>query len=221
MPLVISTLQASNWDFFEIESFQFDASPPGTPSINGYPTTPVGDSLRINGHMPAGSASPMRVHGNRDNLYNGKFIARKLVPRHRLCLVGLDRDYVDAWAMKIIKIIFYQNYDHRKGECDERFFSYTTTEEGISLVAEDIVLAEFPEHFLHMSTPLKHLRCIQVDLKDYGLDKYGIVYSMAYPLSSNGINLLFLSTYVTSNILVSFSEFSFVHLVFDAYLCFR
>ncbi|KAJ3090512.1 hypothetical protein HK102_003477, partial [Quaeritorhiza haematococci] len=88
----------------------------------------------------------------------------------------------------------------------QRFFSYTSTEEGISLVADEDVLQGFPEHVLFASMVPKPLRCIQVDLKEYGLDRYGIVYSMSEPLAAAGINLLYLSTLMTANVLVNASD---------------
>ncbi|KND00427.1 uncharacterized protein SPPG_04748 [Spizellomyces punctatus DAOM BR117] len=217
MSLVISTLQASDFDFMDLESFHFDHSPPSTPSVtapstpsygfNG--TTPANDEVAASPPADSVSSSPTRADACFNDLNNGKFLARKIIPRYTLRLVGLNREYVDAWAIKLIRIIFYpdliphaENVEQSAGGT-ERFFSYTATEEGISIVADDQVLAEFPEHFLNMSTTPKPLKCIQVDLTDYGLDRYGIVYSMADPLSSCGINLLYLSTYMTANILVN------------------
>jgi hypothetical protein len=122
-----------------------------------------------------------------------------------------------------------------------RFFSYTATEDGISIVADEETLNHFPQDMLDVrfsvvfpSIPLKcyykkktknkkktsdekkppfpglqmgvndrPLRLIQVDLAQFGLDRYGIVYSMSDPLATENINLLYLSTYKTANILVS------------------
>ncbi|KAJ3105302.1 hypothetical protein HDU96_008615 [Phlyctochytrium bullatum] len=87
-----------------------------------------------------------------------------------------------------------------------RFFSYTVTEEGISLVADETILEGLADHHLFTSSELTNLRCIQVDLKDYGLDRYGIVWSMSQPLVTNGINLLYLSTASAANVLVDESD---------------
>ncbi|KAG9289980.1 hypothetical protein G9A89_010286 [Geosiphon pyriformis] len=105
----------------------------------------------------------------------------KRVTGHRLRLFGLNRDY--------------------------RFLSYTATADGISLVTDESILDEFPEHMLNMSSVPIPLRCIQMDLSIMGsLDKYGIVYSISNPLISSDINLLYLSTYKTANVLVQDSD---------------
>lgn len=222
MPLVISTLQKSNFDFLDIESFNFDHTPPHTPLPTHHQNGQNGTSgsygfpspLHINSNKlrsaqcDSATSSPSRMNASADDFQNGKFLARKLIPQHTLRLAGLDRGYVDEWVMSIIKVIFYEDLTPNKkavrnrSPTSGRFFNYTATEEGISLVADETVLAEFPEHYLNMSVSLKPLKCIQVDLTDYGLDRYGIVYSMADPLATNEINLLYLSTYMTANILV-------------------
>ena len=55
---------------------------------------------------------------------------------------------------------------------------------------------------LNMSSSETILRCIQVDLSTFGLDTYGLVYSMSNPLVDHGVNLLCLSTFRTANVLV-------------------
>lgn len=64
------------------------------------------------------------------------------------------------------------------------------------------VLGYFEEHMLNMSLSQTPLRCIQVDLSTFGLDTYGLVYSMSNPLVESDINLLCLSTFRTANVLV-------------------
>ncbi|KAI8905297.1 hypothetical protein DFJ77DRAFT_479580 [Powellomyces hirtus] len=173
-----------------------------------------------------------------DLLRNGKFLARKLVPQYTVRLVGLNREFIDLWITTIIKIIFYEHLIRAKHTRQHlprptstaslhrapsvatpttsgRFFNYTATEDGISLVADESVLFEFPTHVLNESTPTRPLKCIQVDLTDYGLDRYGIVYSMADPLASNHINLLYLSTYVTANILVDAEDLKRAIMILD------
>lgn len=74
---------------------------------------------------------------------------------------------------------------------------------GSLLVFQDQeVLSHFEEHMLNMSSSETMLRCIQVDLSTFGLDTYGLVYSMSNPLVDHGVNLLCLSTFRTANVLV-------------------
>ncbi|KAI9105351.1 hypothetical protein DFS34DRAFT_599043 [Phlyctochytrium arcticum] len=276
MPLVISTLQASHFDFLDLELFYFDHSPPHTPQSSNESSRSVSSAIRptpltVNPHLvpnttthsPSSATDPH--HPDQlalpdppaNKLNNGRFIAKKTVPAYTLSLVGLSREYIDSWAVYLIKIMFYAETispprTNRPGSAPNpsykphfptppstktgsdsaaagatadspvslpptsptpispshsnkpsRFFSYTATEEGISVVADDSVLNHFPEHFLNMSTTPRPLKCIQIDLSEYGLDRYGIVYSMADPLSRSGINLLYMSTYMTANILVN------------------
>ncbi|KAJ3341384.1 hypothetical protein HDU93_005020 [Gonapodya sp. JEL0774] len=130
---------------------------------------------------------------------------RRHVLSHTLRLVGLNRDYAEWWGVRLVKLIFYPEHGTAGGA--DRFFSYTATEDGVSVVAEEGVLEEFGEHMVHKPGG-QHgaVRCIQVDLEQFGLDRYGIVYSMAEPLTSAGVNLLYLSTYKTANVLVDESD---------------
>jgi len=51
---------------------------------------------------------------------------------------------------------------------------------------------------LHGST----LKCLQVDLRQFGLDKYGLVNQFSRALANDGINHMYSSTFKTANILV-------------------
>ncbi|KAJ3180294.1 hypothetical protein HDU87_002173 [Geranomyces variabilis] len=263
MPLVISTLQASNFAFLDVESFDFDHTPPPTPSLPDAPRTAAQSS-----HMysPAWAARPHfsdstppspKHHAGAaaggggggggtqqpddTHLRNGRFLARKLVPQYTVRLVGLNREYVDQWILTVMRVILFDDTIRRHGAGrgggggggggrtgssahlpsstsssqanappplppppppQGRFFNYTADEEGISLVADAEVLAQFPEHCINSSLSRRPLKCIQVDLADYGLDRYGIVCSMADPLAAAEIDLLYLSTYMTANVLV-------------------
>jgi hypothetical protein len=119
----------------------------------------------------------------------------------RLC--GLNRDYTDAWALALIRVLLFPEFTGQ--ETHDRFFSYTTFDEGLSLVAdESIVAATFEDHHINISP--RPLSCIQVDLDQFGLDRFGIVFSMSDPLTRHSINLLYLSTYRTANVLVSVKD---------------
>ncbi|KAJ3145998.1 hypothetical protein HDU89_006728 [Geranomyces variabilis] len=243
MPLVISTLQASDFAFLDVESFDFDHTPPPTPSLPYTPRTAAQSSHMYSAastarphfsdstssspkhHTGAGTQQPDDTH-----LRNGRFLARKLVPQYTVRLVGLNREYVDQWILTVMRVILFEDTMRRRGAGrgvggarmgsathlpssssppqsnsqppQGRFFNYTADEEGISLVADAEVLAQFPEHCLNSSLSRRPLKCIQVDLADYGLDRYGIVCSMADPLAAAEIDLLYLSTYTTANVLV-------------------
>ncbi|KAI8588917.1 hypothetical protein BDZ88DRAFT_420361 [Geranomyces variabilis] len=243
MPLVISTLQASDFAFLDVESFDFDHTPPPTPSLPYTPRTAAQSSPMYSAawtarphfsdstssspkhHTGAGTQQPDDTH-----LRNGRFLARKLVPQYTVRLVGLNREYVDQWILTVMRVILFEDTMRRRGAGrgvgggrmgsathlpssssppqsnppppQGRFFNYTADEEGISLVADAEVLAQFPEHCLNSSLSRRPLKCIQVDLADYGLDRYGIVCSMADPLAAAEIDLLYLSTYTTANVLV-------------------
>ncbi|KAF9166598.1 hypothetical protein DFQ26_007412 [Actinomortierella ambigua] len=105
--------------------------------------------------------------------------------------------------------------DHEDDDSDEeasstttttipRFFSFTATADSVSMITDvEILEAEFEEHELFMSLDDQcPLRLIRLDLHRFGLDKVGIVQSVARPLTEAGIELLYLSTFTTANILV-------------------
>ncbi|KAI8816858.1 uncharacterized protein EV422DRAFT_272412 [Fimicolochytrium jonesii] len=228
MSLVISTLQAHDFHFFDLDDLDLDCTPPTTPAA-GAPTysdatysssSPTRNILHtpftaLSGmdSSPSSPSNPKSSTSSSDDalLQNGKFIARKLIPRYTVRLVGLNREYIDTWALSLVKVFFYEETLTPSSQSSPhsaeppvagRFFNYTATEEGISVIADEGLLEVFPEHILNTSASLKALKCIQVDLSDYGLDRCGIVYSMSEPLARSQIDLLYVSTYTTANILV-------------------
>ncbi|KAF8622160.1 hypothetical protein AX15_007278 [Amanita polypyramis BW_CC] len=102
------------------------------------------------------------------------------------------------------------------------FFSFTRTAEGSSLTTDVQLLATlFPPHERHMvicgaelaiaddtseedysDTQGSTLKCLQVDLRQFGLDKHGLVNRFSRLLASNGINHMYSSTFKTANLLV-------------------
>ncbi|KAG4084599.1 hypothetical protein H8356DRAFT_1298867 [Neocallimastix lanati (nom. inval.)] len=143
-----------------------------------------------------------------------------------LRLIGLNREYMEGWALIIMKIMFYpellKTEEELENEDTGRFFSYTSTAEGISLIVEEQILELFEEHMINMSLTPRPLRCIQIDLTSFGvgtlrLDRFGIVYSMSDPLTKAGINLLYLSTFKTANVLVNESLIDQTLEVLDIY----
>ncbi|KAL6617901.1 hypothetical protein U3516DRAFT_629007 [Neocallimastix sp. 'constans'] len=129
---------------------------------------------------------------------------KKSLSDKNLRLIGLNREYMEAWALIIMKIMFYPELLKPEEELEKgRFFSYTSTDEGISLIVEEQIIDLFEEHMINMSLTPRPLRCIQIDLTTFGVDRCGIVYSMSDPLTKAGINLLYLSTFKTANVLVN------------------
>ncbi|KAK5816668.1 hypothetical protein F5H01DRAFT_341412 [Linnemannia elongata] len=140
--------------------------------------------------------------------------ADRTLPENSLRCVGLNTELEaghQPWLLKIIKILFY--HDRVKEEATlagngpthdaPRFFSFTATSECVSMITDTYILEEFEEHELFMDMETCPLRLIQLDLHRFGLDKYGIIHSVARPLTEAGIDLLFLSTFSTANILVA------------------
>ncbi|KAG0205153.1 hypothetical protein BGX33_008053 [Mortierella sp. NVP41] len=140
--------------------------------------------------------------------------ANRTLPENRIRCVGLNTELEagpQPWLLKIIKILFY--HDKVKEEATlsgkgpthdaPRFFSFTATSECVSMITDTYILEEFEEHELFMDMETCPLRLIQLDLHRFGLDKYGIIHSVARPLTEAGIELMYLSTFSTANILVA------------------
>ncbi|KAF9322024.1 hypothetical protein BG003_008215 [Podila horticola] len=139
--------------------------------------------------------------------------AIRTLPENYLRCVGLNTELEaghQPWILKVIKILFYHDKVKEKAiqagrgpEHDApRFFSFTVTSECVSMITDVYILEEFEEHELFMDMDTCPLRLIQLDLHRFGLDKYGIIHSVARPLTEAGIELLYLSTFSTANILV-------------------
>jgi hypothetical protein len=108
------------------------------------------------------------------------------------------------------------------------FFSFTRTQEGSSLTADVHVLATlFPPNERHMVMCSGELdaadasintadssdddddcdspsprKCLQLDLRRFGLNKHGLVNHFSRVLEENGINHMYSSTFKTANLLV-------------------
>ncbi|KAI8850988.1 hypothetical protein BC829DRAFT_441877 [Chytridium lagenaria] len=116
-----------------------------------------------------------------DLLADARRLDKRLLETEPLRLVGLDRE-----GMEMVKERGWRRAGERWNGCEGdgevdasvkksvRFFSYTVTEEGISLVADSSVLQSLPQRHLFTSSELTNLRCVQVDLTHYGLDRYGL-----------------------------------------------
>jgi len=168
-----------------------------------------------------------KLHRQEDILAEVRRQCKKSLSDKNLRLIGLNREYIDGWALTMMKIMFYPELLKTEEELENennssRFFSYTSTSEGISLIVEEQILDLFEEHMINVSLTPRHLRCIQIDLTTFGvgtlrLDRCGIVYSMSDPLTKAGINLLYLSTFKTANVLVNESLINQTLEVLDIY----
>ncbi|KAI9032675.1 hypothetical protein CLU79DRAFT_727401 [Phycomyces nitens] len=123
--------------------------------------------------------------------------------------VGLNPHYRSHYINTVLKIICYpetilKNYNNK----ETRFFSYTTSSDGISLVADRRILDLFEDdHVFQDEDTGSSFRVIQVNLAGSNLDRCGIVRSISHPLVTEAhINLLYLSTFKSANILVSADE---------------
>jgi hypothetical protein len=86
---------------------------------------------------------------------------------------------------------------------DIRFFSYTASSDGISLIANQNILDLFEQDAIFQDEESQTYRVIQVNLAGSNLDRCGIVWSISHPLAAEAhINLLYLSTFKSANVLV-------------------
>ncbi|KAG0017614.1 GATS protein-like 3 [Podila clonocystis] len=171
------------------------------------PMTPSASSLPGFGFLPSLGLMHETPEEQEEREADTKEKIRRSCPRSviddKLILTGLSLDYQAQWAVTLLKVLFYpEELPGYSGEKRSRFMSFTTTDEGTSLIVDQEVLGYFEEHMLNMSLSQTALRCIQVDLSTFGLDTYGLVYSMSNPLVESDINLLCLSTFRTANVLV-------------------
>ncbi|KAF9378287.1 GATS protein-like 3 [Podila verticillata] len=171
------------------------------------PMTPSASSMPGFGFFPSLGLMHETLEEQEEREANIKEQIRRSCPRSiiddKLILTGLSLDYQAQWAVTLLKVLFYpEELPGYSSEKRSRFMSFTTTDEGTSLIADQEVLGYFEEHMLNMSLSQTPLRCIQVDLSTFGLDTYGLVYSMSNPLVESDINLLCLSTFRTANVLV-------------------
>ncbi|KAI8988407.1 hypothetical protein BDF20DRAFT_905009 [Mycotypha africana] len=107
--------------------------------------------------------------------------------------VGLNPHYRSDWAMTVLKILSYPELI----KSDE-------ISDGISLIANQHILNLFDSDVIFQDEASQTYRVIQVNLAGSNLDRCGIVWSISHPLAAEAhINLLYLSTYKSANVLVS------------------
>ncbi|KAK0499777.1 hypothetical protein EDD18DRAFT_1152526 [Armillaria luteobubalina] len=96
------------------------------------------------------------------------------------------------------------------------FFSFTRTSEGSSLTTDvHLLTALFPSHERYLISGFddeaeegeeedseRLFKCLQIDLRRFGLDKHGLVNRFSRVLEDAGINHMYSSTIKTANLLV-------------------
>ncbi|KAI8903832.1 hypothetical protein EDD86DRAFT_214433 [Gorgonomyces haynaldii] len=121
-----------------------------------------------------------------------KNIGLPVMLEHSLYMAAVPDHVLYDNTLQMIQQLFYNTQD--------RFFSFTMTEDGHSLIGCQKTLGLLG---LHGS---EELRCFQVDLRQEGIECCGVVHSMAERLRSVGVDLLYLSTYCTGNVLINLMD---------------
>jgi hypothetical protein len=86
----------------------------------------------------------------------------------------------------------------------KRFCSFVATSEDISLIADTQIISTFEESLLMTEQDAAALRVIQVHFSGSNIERCGIVRYVSKPLSTEAhINMFYLSTFMTANIIVS------------------
>ncbi|RKP04698.1 hypothetical protein THASP1DRAFT_33502 [Thamnocephalis sphaerospora] len=206
---VVQTLQEHGFTFADLDTVEIPAESPSAllPSAplfvtnDDYTVDADGEADRL-AALASGGAPTQTADSQAQVMADMRSRCPKTVLSHHLSMVGLNRDHKDAWAMQVLQLLFYPELS-KHTRSGRRFVSYTVTGDGVSLVTDSEVLAEFDEHLINCSQTPTTLRLVQVQLASLGYDRYGIVYSMSETLRSHGINLLYLSTHDTANIIVN------------------
>jgi hypothetical protein len=167
---VVRTLQECGFTFIDLDQVEVPT---------GSPVSPLSDTPRFltNSDPFSGDESEMDQASNATLTQKVDTQARvladmrsrcpKTVLSHHLSLVGLNRDYKDAWALRIMQLLFYPELYQHAGQ-SRRFVSYTLTSDGVSLVTDSNVLADFDEHLLNRSQTPTTLRLVQIQLSSLG-----------------------------------------------------
>ncbi|KAG2224759.1 hypothetical protein INT45_005283 [Circinella minor] len=147
-------------------------------------------------------ASSIQVHEESSTTNND---IESSVLKNELRCAGLNPHNRSSWATTMLKIMSFPELlsSPISTATATRFFSYTATSDGISLLADKHILNLFEEETLFQDEDTVPLRVIQVNLAGTNLDRCGIVRSISHPLATDDINLLYLSTFKSANIIVS------------------
>jgi len=109
-------------------------------------------------------------------------------PDQQVYIHSIEKDSIDNYTSHILTIIFFSD--------ENQFFNYTETEEEVSMLLTI-------ENARLISSESLSQPWVGVSFKDPpGIESVGVVHSIAKPLSEEGIGLFYLSTRLTSFILV-------------------
>ncbi|KAI7903312.1 uncharacterized protein BX663DRAFT_508197 [Cokeromyces recurvatus] len=137
-----------------------------------------------------------------------QFLLEINVLDNELQCVGLNRHYRSSWIHTIIKILCYPDLiqgDHNSSLNHKRFCSFVATSEYISLIADTRIIGTIEEEDAIMrEQDGSTLRIIQVCFSGSNIERCGIVRYISKPLAIDShVNMLYLSTFMTANIIVS------------------
>ncbi|KAJ9081851.1 hypothetical protein DSO57_1010524 [Entomophthora muscae] len=160
--------------------------------------------------LPASSATSVLI----DDVfrYNVQKLSPQFISNSRLTMAGLNSDLLENWALDMIRLLLYPDNIKRSSDsvndplASDRFISFTTSSEGASVIAEDESLDYFDSYLLNRDQDSTCLRLIQISLNRFDQDSHGLVHTFSHPFACTGIDLLYLSTFGTANLLIKDSD---------------
>ncbi|KAI8372258.1 hypothetical protein EDC96DRAFT_572933 [Choanephora cucurbitarum] len=134
-----------------------------------------------------------------------RFLLATSVLVNELQCVGLNKHDRSIWVQTVLKILCYPELVRSDcGPDHKRFCSFVATSDDISIIADKQIIAIFDDSSLMQEQDAPAQKVIQVHFSGSNTDRYGIVRSISKPLSIDAnINMLYLSSYMTANIIVS------------------
>lgn len=106
-------------------------------------------------------------------------------------LFAASSERIAKCTRPLLKLIFFENPE-------SRFFSFTFADDEISLIADQEHLALFPKQALSSSSAWRPIK----RAKKAGFFETGVVSYISAPMAQAGVPVLYVSTYLTSFILV-------------------
>ncbi|KAF9436776.1 GATS protein-like 3 [Entomortierella beljakovae] len=145
---------------------------------------------------------PSEQHGYQSIKPRHQYIANY---PHRLHIASMEESLMDVLAIKLLESIFFDQRQASALILSERFFSFTRTDNSLSLIMDDVTMSLFPEHTLN--THEGDWRLISIGEGPLGFDECGIVSEFSLPLCDSKISLFYLSTFCSDYIMVSDEDF--------------
>jgi len=121
---------------------------------------------------------------------------------YRLFLVSVQRDSLDSCIKPLLHLSFYS-------DMRSTFFSYTDTDEEISLILDEESVRYFKSAVgsnVSFTVAPDGWKAIQVDEEATMIDATGIIANLSAPLTDAGIGMIYLSAYECDLILVQESQ---------------